>query len=77
MMRDGPNAPTAIHGPFGLTFHLLENARAIPDWLQKQFTHHCLCNKNYERRVEARVQALLEPVDSNPSKRIRPCDLRN
>jgi hypothetical protein len=27
--RDGPKVPTAIHGPFGLTFRPLENAKAI------------------------------------------------
>jgi hypothetical protein len=38
---------------------------AIADCLENQFTEHDLCNKNHERRVEARVQALLEAVYNN------------
>jgi hypothetical protein len=34
-----------------------------------------LCEENHERRVEARVQALLEAVDKPPD-RIRPRDLQ-
>jgi hypothetical protein len=29
MKRDGPNAPTAIHGPLSFIFHPLEKANAI------------------------------------------------
>jgi hypothetical protein len=36
MTRDGPKAPTAIRGPLGFTFHLLEKANAIADCLEKQ-----------------------------------------
>jgi hypothetical protein len=67
--------PTAIDGPLGLKFILLEEADAIADCLEKQFTPHDLCDENHERWVEARVQALLEAVDNNSSERIRPCDL--
>jgi hypothetical protein len=38
MKRDRPKAPTAIHGPFYPTFHLLEKANAIADCLENQFT---------------------------------------
>jgi hypothetical protein len=41
-----------------------------------KFTPHNLCEENHERQVEARVQALLEVVDSDPPERIRPCDLQ-
>jgi hypothetical protein len=46
----------------------LEKANTIADCLENQFTLHDLCDDNHERRVEARVQALLEAVDSNPLK---------
>jgi hypothetical protein len=79
--RDGPMAPTApttIHGPFGIKLHLLERARAntIADFLEKQFTPHDLCEENHKLQVEARVQDLLQAVDIDPPKRIRPCDLQ-
>jgi hypothetical protein len=38
MKREGPKAPTAIHGPFDPTFHLLEKANAIADCSENQFT---------------------------------------
>jgi hypothetical protein len=44
--------------------------------LENQFTHHDLCDENHERRVEARVQTLLEAVDNKLPERIRPCDLQ-
>jgi hypothetical protein len=74
--RDGPRAPTAIHGASGLKFHPSDKANAIADRLEIQFTPHDLCDDNHEWRVEARVQTLLETVDNDPPKRIRPCDLQ-
>jgi hypothetical protein len=76
MKRDGPRAPTAIHGSSGLKFHPLEKANAIADCLKIQFAPHDLCDYNHEWRVEARVQALLETVDNSPPERVRPCDLQ-
>jgi hypothetical protein len=67
---------TAVHGSLGLKFLPLEKANAIADCLEKQFTPHDLCDENHERRVEARVQALLEVVVNKPPERIRPCDLQ-
>jgi hypothetical protein len=64
--RDRPRAPNAIHSPSGLTFLPLERANAIAECFENQFTQHDLCDENNERRVEARVQALLEAVDNNP-----------
>jgi hypothetical protein len=60
---EGPRAPTAIHGPSGLKFHPSEKANAVADCLENQLTHNDLCDENHERRMEARVQALLEAVD--------------
>jgi hypothetical protein len=73
--RDGPRTPTAIHGLFGLKYPE-DKANTIADCLENQFTPHDLCDENHKRRVEARVQALLEAADNNPPQRIRPCDLQ-
>jgi hypothetical protein len=61
--KDGPRAPTAIHGASGLQFHSSEKANAIADCLEIQFWQHDLCDENYKRRVEAAVQDLHETVD--------------
>jgi hypothetical protein len=66
LMRDGPRAPTAIHGPSGLKFHPSEKANGIADCLENQFTHHDLSDKNHVQWLEARAQALLEAVDNKP-----------
>jgi hypothetical protein len=42
LKRDGPRAPTAIHGPSGLQFHLSEKAKTIADCLENQFTENDL-----------------------------------
>jgi hypothetical protein len=70
--RDGPRAPTAIHGLLGLKYHPEDKANTTEDCLEHQFTPHDLCDENHERWVEAKVQALLEAVDSDPPERIRP-----
>jgi hypothetical protein len=49
MKRDGPNAPTAIHGHLEITYHLNEKANATADCLENQFTSHNLCDENHER----------------------------
>jgi hypothetical protein len=69
--RDGPRAPTAIHGLLGLKYHAVDKGNAIADCLENQFTPHDLCEETPERLVEARVQALPEDAD-----RIKPCDLQ-
>jgi hypothetical protein len=74
--RDGPRTLTAIHGASGLKFHPSEKANAIADCLEIQFTPPDLCDENHERRVEARVDALLDAVDNIPSQTIRPYDLK-
>jgi hypothetical protein len=75
MKRDGPKAPTGIHGLLGLKYHLLEKDNAISDGLKNQFTSNDLCDENHERRVQATVQGLLESVDNSPPERRRPCDV--
>jgi hypothetical protein len=75
MKRDGPRAPSSLHGPSGPKFHPSEKANTISDCLGNQFAPHDLCDYNHERCVEARVQALLETVDNSPPERVRPCDL--
>jgi hypothetical protein len=72
MKRDGPKKPSAIHGPFGLTFHPLEKANAIADCLENQFTLHDLCDENHKRQVEVTVRTLLEAIENNSPERIRP-----
>jgi hypothetical protein len=77
LKKNGTRAPIAIHGASGLKFHPPEKANAIADGLETQFPPHHMCDQNHLRRVEARVQALLETVDNNPPpQRLRPCDLK-
>jgi hypothetical protein len=73
-MSDGPKAPTDIHDPLGLKYYPSGKTNAVDDCLENQFTPHDLCDDNYEWRVEAIVQALLEAVHNKPPERIRPCD---
>jgi hypothetical protein len=51
--RDGPRAPTVIHGPLGPKFQPVGKANTFADCLKKQFTPHKLCNEKHERQVEA------------------------
>jgi hypothetical protein len=46
--KDGPKAPTAVHGPLGITYHPNEKAQVIADYLENQFTFRDLCDKNHE-----------------------------
>jgi hypothetical protein len=64
MKRDGPNVPNAIHGPSGPKYHLLEKDNKTADCLENPFTSHDMCEDNQERRVKARVQALLPAVEN-------------
>jgi hypothetical protein len=51
-----------------------QKANVIAKHLENLFTSHKLCDTDHERRVEARVQALLTTVEQNPSAKFRPCD---
>jgi hypothetical protein len=66
MKRDGPKAPTAIHGLSGLKFLPVGKANLIADCLENRFTPHDPCDKRHEERVEAYVQALLDAEDNIP-----------
>jgi len=74
MKRDGPKAPSTIHGLSGLRFLPTEEANAIADCLENRFTPHDLCDERHEERVETCVQALLEVEDDTVTERVRPCD---
>jgi hypothetical protein len=42
--RDGPRAPTVMHGTLGLKFHPTDKVNEIADCLENQFTAHDLCD---------------------------------
>jgi hypothetical protein len=71
-----PRAPTANHGLLGLKYHSVDKTNETADCSENQFTPHNLREENHERRVKARVQALLKAADSDPPERIRHCDLQ-
>jgi hypothetical protein len=71
----GPKTPTAIHGPLGPVFYPIEKASVIANYLENLFTPHELCDTDHERRVEARVQALLTTAGENSSVNFRLCDV--
>jgi hypothetical protein len=73
--RGGPKAPNAIYGPLGPAFYPSEKANVIANCLENLFTPHKLCDADHERRVEARIQALLTTVEENPSVKFRPCEV--
>jgi hypothetical protein len=73
---DRTRPPTAIHGLLGLNYHPVDKTNEIADFLENQYAPHKQWEENLERQVEARVQALLEAVDSDPPERTRPCDLQ-
>jgi hypothetical protein len=67
--RDGPRAPTVIHGPLGPKFQPVDKAKAIADCLEKQFTPHKLCDENHEQKVEARAKLYSKLNVMTPSKK--------
>jgi hypothetical protein len=73
--RGGPKAPATIHGLLGPAFYPSEKANVIANCLETLFTPHKLYDADYERQVDARVQALLTTVEENPSVNFRPCDV--
>jgi hypothetical protein len=58
MKWDRAMAPAAVHAPLGIPHHPKEKANAKADSLENQFTSHDLCDENYGRYVEVRVQAI-------------------
>jgi hypothetical protein len=75
--RDGPKAPTAVHGPVGITYTYYPNEKAntIANSLENQFTSHDLCDGNHERQVQTRVQALLPSVVDTRLRNAGSCDI--
>jgi hypothetical protein len=71
MKRDGPKAPTAVHGPLRITYHPYEKANEIADCLENQFTSRDLCDEKHEREVGTTVQALLASVDGTPLGKVK------
>jgi hypothetical protein len=61
MKRDGPKAPTAVHGLLGLKYHPLENANAITDCLENQFRPNNLCDQNHEGGWKLEFKLCLNP----------------
>jgi hypothetical protein len=72
MKRDVPKAPTAIHGHLDLKYKPLDRTNTITDCSERMFTPRDLCHESHERRMETRVQAMLEAVDRTPPERVRP-----
>jgi hypothetical protein len=66
-------AQTAIHGPSGPKFLLLEKANTIADCLENQFTPHDLHDENHEWRLESKL--CLKPWTAFPPEKVRPCDV--
>jgi hypothetical protein len=52
MSQDGPKKLTAVHGPLGLTYHLIEKTNAIADCFENLFTPQDLCDKNHKQHIE-------------------------
>jgi hypothetical protein len=44
--------------------------------LENQFTRHDLRDDQHKRRVEARVQALLEAADDTALEKLTPCNIQ-
>jgi hypothetical protein len=74
MKRDGPKAPTTVHGPLGITYHPNEKANVITVCFENQFTFREVCDGNHEGWVETKVQALATSVVGFPLGKVRPCD---
>jgi hypothetical protein len=75
MKRNGPKAPSAVHGLLGITYYPNEKANLIADCLEIQFTSHDLYDENHERQVETIVEAVLAHVDGTLLGKVRPCDI--
>jgi hypothetical protein len=70
--RDGPKEPTAIHGSLGLKYQPVEKDITFGIF-EKISSHRMTCDENHKRRVEARVQTLLEAADETAFKKERAC----
>jgi hypothetical protein len=76
--RDGPKAPTTLHGFLGIKYRPKEKVNVIVDYLENQFASYDVCDENHERQAEeSRIQVLLASVDDNQLGKIRPCVIQN
>jgi hypothetical protein len=64
-----------VLGPLGPVFYPKEKTNVIANYLENLFKTHKVYDTDHERRVEARVPALLTTVDENPPVEFRPCDV--
>jgi hypothetical protein len=58
-----------MNGDGLLKFLPIEKLNTIADYLENVFTLYDLCDEQYEKRVEARVQALFEAEDNRSQKK--------
>jgi hypothetical protein len=66
-----------INGPSDIEFHPTGKAKAIADCLGNQFIPHDSREENHEKRMEARLQALLEAVNNSPLRELDHVTYRN
>jgi hypothetical protein len=67
MKRDGPKAPSTIHGLSGVRFLRMEKANAIADW--QIGSHHTICVTNTMKSGWKLVSKLcLKPRTTPPQK---------
>jgi hypothetical protein len=71
--KDGPKAPSAVHGPLGPIFYPLHKVNIIADCLEIQFIAHDLCASDHGRQVEAKIKALLATYDEESPVTFRLC----
>jgi hypothetical protein len=74
--RDGPKAPSAIHGPLSPTFYSIDKANIIADCLENQLRAHDLYDCDHSRRVEAQVEALLATIVEDIPVNFQPRSIR-
>jgi hypothetical protein len=74
-IRYGRKATTTIHGPLGPLLYPNEKSNVIANYLENLFTPQKMCDTDHERRVEARVQALMTTVDESLPLKFRPSDV--
>jgi hypothetical protein len=60
--RDGPRAPTAIHGLLGLKYHPADNANATADCLENRFMTCVKKTMNGRWRLESKLCSKLQIV---------------
>jgi hypothetical protein len=61
-----------MHGCLGLKYYAVDEAKAIAECLQNQFTPNDLRDENHEQRGLASVQNLLEAENTEEPEKIRP-----